>query len=157
MSGNTRNRGARWYKSERNDWMCCVWKVRLGAERRPSWVARPKRHRAGYLGNQGVVESAPVEGQSKLPALNSDSDIASFRNIRSSVIRLATLRRHRQVYLGHESHTRGRIQWDYTTTGYVEGHPFQTYIYICRRWKNTGAFPLERWEDPLSAVTQISS
>ena len=104
--------------------------MRLGAERRPSWVARPKRHRAGYLGNQGVVESAPVEGQSKLPASNSDSDIPNFRNIRSSVIRLAILRRHRQVYLGHESHTRGRIQWDYTTTGYVEGHPFQTYIHI---------------------------
>ena len=86
MSGNTRNRGARWYKSERNDWKCCVWKVTLGAERGPSWVSRPKRHRAGYLGNQGVVESAPVEGQSKLPASNSDSDIESFRNIRSSVV-----------------------------------------------------------------------
>ena len=46
-----------------------------------------------------------MEGQSKLPAANR-----------------------------HESHTRGRIQWDYTTTGYVEGHPSQTYIYIyiCR-------------------------
>ena len=24
------------------------------------------------------------------------------------------------------------------------------YVYICRRWKNTGTFPLELWEDPLA-------
>ena len=69
-----------------------------------------------------------MEVQLKLPASNSDSDIASFRNNPDISHTIGDFTTTSASLLGYESHTLGRIQCDYTTTGYVEGHPFRTYI-----------------------------
>ena len=69
-----------------------------------------------------------MEVQLKLPASNSDSDIASFRTNPDISHTIGDFTTTSASLLGYESHTLGRIQCDYTTTGYVEGHPFRTYI-----------------------------